>query len=183
MAYTTEQIRTALEKAHGMVYLAAKMLKCQPNTIYDHMRKTPELAKIRHRKKNELLDIAETKLIKAVRAGESWAVVFVLKTQGQDRGYSPTGRGYLLSQIARAEADVIESINELTGAKSWGDAVVMLKTLSSAESNLRASLTALCLTPRAIAAARLKMGDKLAPEVEKSDLSPRHKAMFATRQD
>jgi hypothetical protein len=181
MPYSSDEIKKALEKAKGLVYLAASFLGCSPQTIYNHFKLNPELAKIRQQKRNEILDIAESKLIKAVQKGESWAIVFLLKTQGQDRGYSPTGRGYLLSQIARAEADVIESINELTGAKSWDDALVMLKALSSAESNLRASLTALCLTPRAIAAARLKVGDKLAPEPERAGLSADDKALFEPR--
>jgi hypothetical protein len=181
LAYTEEQIEKALREARGLVYLAAKKLGCNPKTIFCRLAKNPKLAALRQNVRMELLDTAEEKLLDAVEAGESWAITFLLKTQGQDRGYSPTGRGYLLSQIARAEADLIESINELTGPKSWTDAIVMLKALSAAETNLRASLTALCLTPRAIAAARLKNQEKMAPEPKESKLSDGDKKLFETR--
>ena len=46
------------------------------------------MQKTRMEATEQALDIAEESLITAVKAGEAWAVCFLLKTRGKKRGYT-----------------------------------------------------------------------------------------------
>jgi hypothetical protein len=86
--YTNEQIIDALKKARGMVYVAARTLGCNHNTIYNRMRQSPEVRLAAEYTSGITTDIAELKLFEAIERGEPWAVAFYLKTKGKDRGYT-----------------------------------------------------------------------------------------------
>lgn len=85
--YTNEQIMEALAATKGLVYLAAKRLGCKPDTIYARVRTSPDVAACLKQQRGEIVDTGELSLYNAVLKGESWAVQFVLKTLGKDRGY------------------------------------------------------------------------------------------------
>ena len=87
MAYRTVDIIAALEKTHGMIYLAAKELACSPHTIYRRAEKEKKVQDIINSYRGQLIDKAELKLEQAVMAGEPWAVQFSLRTIGKSRGY------------------------------------------------------------------------------------------------
>ncbi len=78
----------ALKQAHGMVYIAARLLNCQPQTIYNRLAKSEKLRDIREEARGLMIDTAELELFKQIRAGEMWAIKFYLTTQGRDRGYA-----------------------------------------------------------------------------------------------
>jgi len=90
--YTKKQIKTALEQSRGQVYIAARSLSCSPNTIYDWMEKNDDLMAIRDFYRGQRIDTAELKLDDAMLAGEAWAIAFILKTIGKDRGYVEANR-------------------------------------------------------------------------------------------
>lgn len=85
--YTDGQIIEALEKTRGMVYVAARVLKCDPITIKRRIEASSKVAQVIHDQSELFVDTAELKLIEAVNAGEQWAVQFSLKTKGRHRGY------------------------------------------------------------------------------------------------
>jgi hypothetical protein len=85
--YTDAQIKSALLKCKGLVYLAAKMIGCDQDTVHRRAKKNPKLRKIIEQERGEFIDTAELALLSAVTRGESWAVCFTLKTQGRIRGY------------------------------------------------------------------------------------------------
>jgi hypothetical protein len=85
--YTDKQIENALVKSSGLVYLAAKFLKCTPLTIYTRMKKNKVLKAICNDCRGEIVDLAEQKLKKAVKRGDAWAITMVLRTLGRRRGY------------------------------------------------------------------------------------------------
>jgi len=89
MAYTysTDKIIEALRSTNGLVSLAAKRLGCAPQTIYTRRDKVHAVAQVIDDCRDELVDLGELALRKAVLAGEPWAVGLVLKTLGRDRGY------------------------------------------------------------------------------------------------
>ena len=87
MAYRTVDIIAALEKTHGMIYLAAKELACSPHTIYRRAEKEKKVQDIINSYRGQLIDKAELKLEQAVMNGEPWAVQFSLRTIGKQRGY------------------------------------------------------------------------------------------------
>lgn len=85
--YTVEQIAHALRQAGGMRAHAAKLLRCSPSTVTNYVERHPELEIVEDDIKNATLDLAESQLIRKIRAGEAWAICFYLKTQGKKRGY------------------------------------------------------------------------------------------------
>jgi hypothetical protein len=85
--FTAEQIANALTETKGMVYIAAKKLGCSHQTIYNYILRHPTVRIAKENAEGEVLDMAELTVFKAIQNGESWAVTFVLKTKGKNRGY------------------------------------------------------------------------------------------------
>jgi len=85
---TNEQFAMALTKSRGRVAIAAQYLGCTHQTVYNRLKKYPELREIREEARTNALDIAEDKLFSAVERDEPWAIKFFLSTQGKDRGYT-----------------------------------------------------------------------------------------------
>ena len=85
--YKRADIIAALERNGGMVYLAARALRCSPQTIYNYRDKYPDVAQAIDNARGEMIDTAELALKRAVLEGEGWAVCFLLKTLGKSRGY------------------------------------------------------------------------------------------------
>ena len=87
MKHRTADIISALEKTHGMVYLAAEALGCAPVTIYRRAEKDAKVQGVINDQRGKLIDKAELKLEHAVMNGEPWAVTLTLKSLGKNRGY------------------------------------------------------------------------------------------------
>lgn len=85
--FSNQQIVDAVSSVNGMVYLAARKLGCNPQTIYNRMAKSPTIREAVDNARGELIDISEQKLRGSVMNGEPWAVAMVLKTLGKSRGY------------------------------------------------------------------------------------------------
>jgi hypothetical protein len=85
--YTDGQIIEALEKSRGMVYVAARLLKCSPDTILKRIKDKVAVAEVVQAQAELFVDTAELKLIESVNNGDSWAIQFALKTKGKNRGY------------------------------------------------------------------------------------------------
>lgn len=90
--YTEKEIEAALTDCRGMIYVAARRLKCSPNTIKTRIERSPHLQEVQEAERGFLTDTAELKLIQAIQSGEAWGIQFYLKTQGKDRGYVETVR-------------------------------------------------------------------------------------------
>jgi hypothetical protein len=87
--YKLSEVKRAIQQSYGMVYVAARILNCTPNTIYRFIRKYPSCAQAQEEARGTILDEAELQLMQQVRAGEQWAIKFILATQGRERGYMP----------------------------------------------------------------------------------------------
>ena len=85
--YTQQQIIEALRETKGMIYLAAKRLGCEAQTIYNYRDRYPAVRAEMEQQDGEVDDAAEMKLYQAIIAGEPWAVQFRLRTKGKGRGY------------------------------------------------------------------------------------------------
>ena len=86
--YTKLQVIAALQATRGMVYLAARQLQCDPETIMNYCKRYPEVEQAKHDCRGEMLDVCELKLWKAVQRDEAWAITFALRTVGRTRGYA-----------------------------------------------------------------------------------------------
>jgi hypothetical protein len=85
--YTVQQMITALESVHGMVYLAAQQLRCSPSTVMNYCKRFPSVEQAKVDARGALTDEAELRLLAAMRRDEPWAIAFYLKTIGRSRGY------------------------------------------------------------------------------------------------
>ncbi len=109
---TTAQIEEALFKNYGNVSAAARAIGLAHPTVWNRIKRSERLQKARLLAREETLDLAESALIAAVKKGEAWAVCFLLKTIGKERGYTErqevTGKdgGDLVIQIQRARERV-----------------------------------------------------------------------------
>lgn len=84
---TKEEVIAALKKTNGAVYLAAKNLGISANTLFRYVRKWKDVAAVIAESRGKVIDVAENRLLRAIRKGEGWAIAFCLKTIGKDRGY------------------------------------------------------------------------------------------------
>lgn len=85
--FTEMQAVEALLACYGNVSAAARALGVKHSTLFYRLKKSVRLQEARMEAEEQALDIAEDSLIKAVKAGEAWAVCFLLKTKGKRRGY------------------------------------------------------------------------------------------------
>jgi hypothetical protein len=80
-------VADVLRRACGICQVAANELNCSRDAVEKQIQKHPEVAAAA-REGNEIInDLAEAKLVDAIRRGESWAITFRLKTKAKDRGY------------------------------------------------------------------------------------------------
>jgi hypothetical protein len=86
-AIPNNKIAEALRKTHGNFMLAARMLGCSRQTIWLRVQKSEDLQKVVDDERAGFIDLGEGALYNAVLNGESWAVQFLLKNLGKDRGY------------------------------------------------------------------------------------------------
>lgn len=109
--YSDAQIVDALVASAGVASDAARRLRCNRDTIDKRIKSVDACKAAQVEGKEVLKDEAEVGLRGAVKRGEAWAICFVLKTIGRDRGYSerdparepqPTGRGVLLLPVTSA---------------------------------------------------------------------------------
>lgn len=86
-AVPTETIIAALKRHNGLIYLAAKTIGCSTSTIKMRIRDVPEVAEILKECRGQLVDVAEDRLLAAIKRDEPWAIAMALKTLGKERGY------------------------------------------------------------------------------------------------
>ena len=84
---TKKLVIEALTNKKGAVYLAAADLGCSHTAIYDYLEKYPELQELKEQFDQEVTDIAELNLRKAVINADPWALKYQLSTKGKSRGY------------------------------------------------------------------------------------------------
>ena len=85
--HTDAQIIKALQKKKGLIFLAAKMLGCDPKTVYKRAKESPAVQECIDTERGKIVDTAESKLFGRIEKSDPWAVTLLLKTLGRDRGY------------------------------------------------------------------------------------------------
>jgi predicted transcriptional regulator len=84
---TIEALERALRKAGGLYADAARLLGLSRQTVRDRVEGSARLKAVVAEAREELLDIAESKLVSAIKKGNLGAICFFLRTQGRNRGY------------------------------------------------------------------------------------------------
>src|SRR5215831_11189854 len=85
--YTAAQVAQALTTTKGLIFLAAKRLRCSPDTITNYCNRYPSVQAVRDAMRGQIVDLAEQKLWESIQKGEAWGITLCLKTIGKDRGY------------------------------------------------------------------------------------------------
>jgi uncharacterized protein YaaR (DUF327 family) len=85
--FKIEQIQNAILKANGLVSVAAKVLNCDNQTIYNYIKEFPQLKDTLQEARDKTLDLAENKLFELINEKDKTAIIFFLKTIGRGRGY------------------------------------------------------------------------------------------------
>lgn len=86
--YTAETVAEAIKRAKGFVNTAARGLGCSRRTVYRYLDRYPSIREALIEAREAMLDISEIKLLEQIQAGNITAILFFLKTQGKDRGYT-----------------------------------------------------------------------------------------------
>ncbi len=87
---TDDEISQALQASGGVLATAAIAIGMSRQGLWKRVKGNAALEEARDTAKAELLDVAESGLFKAVRAGKPWAIRFVLSRLGRGRGYGAT---------------------------------------------------------------------------------------------
>jgi hypothetical protein len=85
--YTQKQVIDALHQYNGLIGPAAKALGCDRSTIENYVERYPKVKEAKLAEREFMLDLGEAALVRAVRAGEGWAVQFMLRMLGKERGF------------------------------------------------------------------------------------------------
>ena len=85
-------VSAALVRHVGNISAVARQFKVTRQSVQGLIAAHPALKDVLADAREQMKDDAESALMKAVRQGASWAVLFCLKTQAQDRGYGDKPR-------------------------------------------------------------------------------------------
>lgn len=85
--YTAAEVIAALKETKGMMFLAAKRLGCDHDTVLNYCKRHPSVQAAKDAERGEMVDAAELKLWQSIQNGEAWGITLTLKTLGKDRGY------------------------------------------------------------------------------------------------
>jgi hypothetical protein len=86
--FAPEEVAEALRAAAGIYSAAASLLRCSPTTVKNYVARYKSLQKVKEEIEQTTLDLAETKLVKALQDGNLTAVIFYLKCKGKARGFT-----------------------------------------------------------------------------------------------
>jgi hypothetical protein len=85
--YTDEAMIAALQETHGMVYHAAQIVGCDPDSIYNRAKTSEAVREAMEFERGLFVDMTVQKLFEAVNKGQPWAIRFALNALGRDRGF------------------------------------------------------------------------------------------------
>lgn len=81
------QVKAALTRCNGLVYLTAKLLGTSTAAVEGYLSRFPTLLAHQQQCAGLVNDEAELALFKEARKGAPWAVMFLLKHKARERGY------------------------------------------------------------------------------------------------
>lgn len=116
-----EEIIEAIKVARGNINHIAAHLGCAPSAVYDWKKKDPKINAMieeeRLKFRYSLVHKAENALEKKIDDGDTASILFALKTQGRDIGYSQDD----LSRVATEFSAIVRGQMDKAAKKSDGD--------------------------------------------------------------
>lgn len=83
-----EDLYPLIEKYGGNIAAVARAARVSRQTIYNRIKEHPELSSAIEDARESQLDNIESALYQKAIAGDTTAMIFVMKTRGKGRGYS-----------------------------------------------------------------------------------------------
>ena len=80
----------ALQRAAGNIHLSCKAVPVARSTVYKWLAEDEKFKTSVNDIQEELIDLAESMLLKNIKEGKTAEIIFYLKTKGKDRGYIET---------------------------------------------------------------------------------------------
>jgi hypothetical protein len=103
--FTADQVAEALRAAAGIYSGAAAILRCSPTTVRNYVERYRSLQRVKEEVEETTLDLAESKLVKALQDGNLTAVIFYLKCKGKARGFTER------TEVTGADGEPIAHVN------------------------------------------------------------------------
>jgi hypothetical protein len=95
---TKKRVEEAIRASRGVLTEAARALGVSRQGLYAAIQRHG-LEGLLREVREEFLDDVENRLIQAALAGKPWAVMFVLKTIGKERGYTERVEQFSLESV------------------------------------------------------------------------------------
>jgi hypothetical protein len=87
--YTAQQFIEAIPGSGGIVTTIAKRVGCKWHTAKKYIRKYPTVQRAYDDEREKVLDLAESKVIAAIKKDDIATAKWMLTMKGADRGYVP----------------------------------------------------------------------------------------------
>lgn len=84
---TVKRVEDALRQTGAIIAAAARMLNVSRTTLYAFLQRHTKIAALALDIEEELKDLAEGKVLQAIRAGDMQTVRWYLEMKAKDRGY------------------------------------------------------------------------------------------------
>lgn len=114
--FSPEQLIDAIRREPGgIITNVARRLKAHPHTVRNYADRYPEVKQALEEAREAGIDLAESKLFEAIKAGEHWAIVFFLRhsREGRRRGYSER-----IELASSPETPIIVNLNRVPRRES-----------------------------------------------------------------
>ena len=122
--YKEEDILKALKASRGIVSAAARRMGMTRRQLTRRVKSSEKLKEARDDARAEFCDLAESKLVENVEAGNVPSVLFALKCLGKDRGY--VERSEVTGKDGKDLGEIVIPKREVT-LKEWEDSLKLEK--------------------------------------------------------
>jgi hypothetical protein len=103
----------------GILTLISKRMGVERTSLWDWLNKNPAMWEYIYQEREQIVDIAESKLINKLNNDEDWAIKFILGStnRGKRRGYTsePESKEYVFEVITNGVAHKMGAKPEATG--------------------------------------------------------------------
>lgn len=123
--YKEKDILEALKASRGIVSAAARRLGMNRRQLTRRVKSSEKLKEARDDARAEFCDLAESKLVENVEAGNVPSVLFALKCLGKDRGY--VERSEVTGKDGKDLGEIVIPKREVT-LKEWEDSLKLEKS-------------------------------------------------------
>jgi len=89
-AHTEDEIAEMIPGTGGLVRELAERLGCAWSTAKSYVDGSPRLQVLMHQESTRIIEIAESHIIEAIKAGDIALCKWYLRMKGQEKGYSMT---------------------------------------------------------------------------------------------